>query len=454
MVQSGHHLFLWEKVEVGVFSGPDLSESGLVLSFDAGNRKCFANSAINSLSWNLGSGGATYYSQNGNTNENERVLGTDPFGKSSIVWETRASGDGNADGGWNSDYFGIDNTKLYRFSVWVKRTSTTSGGTFYLGLYGNASGIRRTDNNAVEGNPYWECSGTSKFDKDVWYLVVGHCYPYNTSYTGQHPETGIYTVSGGATKVLSINACNIGADVKWAGSDVTSAVHRCYHYYCGDSTTRLQLFDPRIDAIDGTEPSIAALLSGFTASRLANYNNDSIIGTFANTPTYSSANGGTLVFDGTNDRISTNFKPSGYRSYFVWIKYNTVNSLPNGYSLTGTQEGNAYNYLGISNGGYFYYYMGTNGEQVNGTILSPNVWYCQGLTLSSDGYVRAYLNGNLVSTLASGVGNTATNEFSIGCVNQNHWVNGQIAGVFQYNRALTAAEIQQNFNANRGRFGI
>jgi hypothetical protein len=168
----------------------------------------------------------------------------------------------------------------------------------------------------------------------------------------------------------------------------------------------------------------------------------------------SADNLGALSFGGVNDRIYTDFKPSGYRSYFVWIKYNIVNSLPNGYSLTGTQEGSAYNYLGISNGGYFYYYMGTDGEQVNGTILSPNVWYYQGVTLSPDGYARAYLNGNLVSTLASGVGNTATNEFSVGCVNQNHWVNGQIAGVFQYNRALSASEIQQNFNANRSRFGV
>jgi hypothetical protein len=452
---------------VGVFSGPDLSESGLVLSFDAGNRKCFANSVINSLSWNLGSGGATYYSQNGNTNENERVLGTDPFGKSSIVWETRPSGDGNADGGWNSDYFGIDNTKLYRFSVWVKRTSTTSGGTFYLGLYGNASGIRRTDNNTVEGNPYWDCRGTGGFEKDVWYLVVGHCYPYNTSYTGQHPESGIYTVSGGTTKVASINACNIGADVKWAGSDVTSAVHRCYHYYCGDSTTRLQLFDPRIDAIDGTEPSIATLLSGFTASRLANYNNDSIIGTFANTPTYSSSNGGSIVFDGTDDYVripyNNNLNPTTI-TVSAWIKRNQAVNYAHfiGLPINNSTWNAPYMSYGVE-------YIGTTDTisfplgftdntfaYTNASAYGNNRWFYFAATYDQSN-VKVYIDGALITTRAeTKTLYNSTADFYIGAINTSsqYPLNGNIAQVQIYNKALSAAEIQQNFNANRGRFGI
>jgi hypothetical protein len=177
-------------------------------------------------------------------------------------------------------------------------------------------------------------------------------------------------------------------------------------------------------------------------------------GTLLNGPTFSSANGGSIVFDGSNDRVSTNFKPTGYRSYFIWIKYNTTSSLPNGYSLTGTQEINAYNYVGIENGGRFYYYMGTNGTSVTNTILSPNIWYNQGVTLSNDGNARAYLNGVLISTISSGVGNTATNEFSVGCVNQNHFVNGNVASVLQYNRVLTQEEITSNFNNQKSRYGL
>jgi hypothetical protein len=181
-------------------------------------------------------------------------------------------------------------------------------------------------------------------------------------------------------------------------------------------------------------------------------NNNS--GSLVNGPTFNSANGGSIVFDGTNDRVSTPFKPSGYRSYFIWVRYNIITGLSNGYSLTGTQEVNAYNYIGISNGGYFYYYFGTNGQEVTSTILNPNTWYYQGITLSNDGFARAYLNGNLISTLSSGVGNTSTSEFSVGCVNQNHFINGNISSVIQYNRTLSASEILQNYNSIKSRFNL
>lgn len=446
---------------MGVFSGPDISESGLVLALDVANRKTFANSVINSISWSLGSGGATGYSQNGSTVENERVTGTDPFSKSATVWETRPTGTTDADGGWNSDWYNIDNTKLYRFSVWVKRTTSTSGGTFYLGLYGNASGIRRTDNNTVEGNPYWECSGTSKFNQGVWYLVVGHCYPHNTTYTGQHPETGIYTVAGGTTKVLSINACNIGTDVKWAGSDVTQTIHRCYHYYCSDSTTRLQLFDPRVDVIDGTEPSIINLLSGFTASRLTDLigtNN----GTFVNGPTYSSANGGSVSFDGTNDFILTD-SPVTYGNNTTWEAWvyctdnvSTYNMFMGRYlPYFGFYAGHRFIFSNIIGGSQYTIYTPTN--------LALNTWYHATFTTSYDGTnttMRTYVNG--VET-ASGVfagtqGNYSTN-FMVGDGNNYYntsWYpfQGRISNVKVYNRTLTMSEIQQNFNATRGRYGI
>jgi hypothetical protein len=177
-------------------------------------------------------------------------------------------------------------------------------------------------------------------------------------------------------------------------------------------------------------------------------------GALTNGPVFSSANGGSIVFDGVNDRISTNFKPSGARSYFIWVKYNIINSLPGGYSLTGTQEVNAYNYLGIQNGGYFYYYAGTSGGQLTSVLLSANTWYQQGFVLFSDGSRKLYLNGLEVASQSGGLGSTATAEFSVGCVNQNHWINGSIPFVTQYNKTLSASEVQQNFNATRGRYGI
>lgn len=214
--------------------------------------------------WTTGSGSSSGYGQNGNTGENERVVGTDPWGNSAIVWETRASGDGNADGGWNADTISIDRSKLYRFSVWVKRTSATGSGTFYFGTAGGSECPNALGTNTQMCNPYWHCANTGTLTQNQWYLTVGHVFPSTYSSTIPHPDTGLWTVSNNSiyslTKAQNINQCNIsGGDLKW-GASSDSTYHRTYHYYCGDNTTRLQFFDPRLEICDGTQPTIQALL--------------------------------------------------------------------------------------------------------------------------------------------------------------------------------------------------
>jgi len=214
---------------------------------------------LDPYSWTTGSGGIGSFSQNGSTDENERVIGTDPFGNSSVLWETRANGSAADDGGWNHSSFSVDNTKLYRLSVWVKRTSSSAGGTFYLGTNGGGQCVLRLDGSyGEECNPYWDCRGTGGLTQNQWYLVVGHVFPHTYPNSNQHADTGLWTTSG--TKVGGINGCNIGNDMKF-GPSTTSLNHRTYHYYCGDNTTRLQFFEPRVDLCDGSEPRITDLLN-------------------------------------------------------------------------------------------------------------------------------------------------------------------------------------------------
>lgn len=190
------------------------------------------NPNLLTVNWTTGSGGTGMFNQNGSTVENERVNGTDPWGNSAVVWETRPTGTADADGGWNTDYFNIDRTKLYRFSVWVKRTSSTTGGTFYLGMYDNVV-VNELLTDTEEGNPYWSCSNISWLTQNVWYLVVGHVFPSNTRHRTNHPDTGHYTVSGGTAGRGNIDFCNIAGDLRWNAS-ATQAIHRVYHYYCPD----------------------------------------------------------------------------------------------------------------------------------------------------------------------------------------------------------------------------
>ncbi len=220
---------------------------------------------FDSSNWAVGSGtlskttygGSFSFTQNGLTSENERVLGTNPFGQESVVWETRPVGDNNADGGWNSVYtdMPIDSTKMYRFSVWFKKTSVDSSGRVYLGLRGYSgstnTGVFILTTGASNTNPYFFYRNISDFDKDKWYLIVGHTHPHNTAATVASVDSGVYDVDG--NKVFAAN------DFKWK-ADNNYTIHRTYHYYSTISTPRLQFFDPRIYIVDGSEPSVEEML--------------------------------------------------------------------------------------------------------------------------------------------------------------------------------------------------
>ena len=179
-------------------------------------------------------------------------------------------------------------------------------------------------------------------------------------------------------------------------------------------------------------------------------------GTLTNGPTYSSSNGGSILFDGTNDRVSTGLFPTGVRSYMIWIKYNSATGT-GGYQLTGTQQGDAYTYTGRQDNGNPYTYGGSggNGGATTGYTLNTATWYYQGFTLAANGDLAIYLNGSLIETkTGNGLGSTPTSEFSIGCINTYHFVNGNIAVVHLYDRVLSTAEVLQNYNAQKSRFGL
>jgi len=445
------------------FHSPKAITSNLVLTWDPANTRSYGlySPLIDSTSWTLGSGGVGNFSQNGNTGENERVYATDPFGNTSLVWETRASGDNQADGGWNNGYYNIDNTALYRFSVWVRRTSSSSGGTFYFGLYGNGSvfGVERTDNGANENNSYWECVGTSALTQNQWYLVTGHCYPYTQSTSIRHPDTGYFTIAGGTTKVMNIGGCNIGNDPRWL-AQTTSTLHRVYHYYCADSTTRLQLWCPRIDKCDGTQPSIRDMLEGRTSGLVDLKNN--IVGSISGSVTKDSAGGGSLAFAGGNTShavVKTNFSfPSDAVSCEFWVK--TTDTSCGIISYANSVSDNAF--LLFNTAPLDVYINGS--AYSSGITCNDNVWthICITRTQGS-GSIKTYKNGSLVTSVTGVTGTIASGGTLVlgqeqdavgGSFDAGQAFSGNLGVMRFYNRELTATEITENFNATRARYGV
>jgi hypothetical protein len=446
-----------------VNNGPQIVRSGLILGLDASARRSYLpNSLINMNNWTVSTGGVTGYSQNGQTNENQRTITTNPWVDSDVIWGSYPNGSDFDDGGWNTDWFNIDNTKLYRFSVWVKRTSSTYGGTFYLGMYANGDGSRRMDNSAVEGNAYWNCTGTGGLTQDVWYLYVGHVYPWNTSYTGRHPNTGYYFVNN-PTKQGDVNGCNIGTgDLKWS-TNSTQGIHRTYHYYCADSTTRLQFYDPRVDLVDGKEPSITELVN-YSPARWRNLASNSINFSISSKPTYSTTAKGLFNFNGSSTFFTSPENSSFNTETFTiecWARTSSINQ--NGFLF---EKGNV-------NSQYAVFLENPNIKIRTNTGLSgladlqftaasyiqANVWFL--VTASySYGLKKFYINGVLLGTqTVSGTLNTNANGMSIGVYGgenggRGYYFNGDIANLRFYNRVLTDAEVSQNYQATKSRFGL
>lgn len=429
---------------MGTYTGPRIVTDGLILDLDIANSKSFLDAAntslINTSTWTAGNNAVTGYTLNETAaNENSRSVSTDPFGKSNMIWGTFASGDNNGDGGWNTDYYAIDRTKLYRFSVWVKRTSSTSSGNFYFGLYGNGPtfAVKRNDGGGNEGNPYWDCVNVGTFTQNVWYLVTGHAYPAGTSNVVTHPDTGVYTISGGTTKDRNPNFCNIGGDVQWL-TDTTSTAHRTYHYYSGDNTTRLQFAWPRIDLCDGNQPSIRDLLAKSPAEM---YDNSALGNHHYMQGYYVPNSSAPRKFDITQTNwITRSGALAGVSSTCTVVMW---------YATTDGQElwvrGNdaGDTYLSASNANdYYHNNVGTPTNFVDlKTVTNPET-------------PVDYRDGNYHMWEAKSVNFSGWTKFDWFGYGGDWNMTGKLSRIMVYNRNLSADESARNYAALRGRFSI
>lgn len=196
--------------------------------------------------WTVGTGSVSGFGQNGATSENSRELGRNHIGEEVVLWKATPDASSNADGGWNSSWRPAFNTTSYRFSIWIKKTNSNYGST-YFGFYANASGSLRL-NGTYNSNPYFFAGDLPKLNR--WYLLVG--YVHKSSHTGTTNTGGIYDGTTGE-KVRTLT------DYKLK-NNVTSLRHRSYLYYDTNILDRQYFYEPRIDPINGNEPTIHELL--------------------------------------------------------------------------------------------------------------------------------------------------------------------------------------------------
>ena len=136
----------------------------------------------------------------------------------------------------------------------------------------------------------------------------------------------------------------------------------------------------------------------------------------------------------------------------LWIKYDTLSSSGGGgYSLTGVQQsGDKYLYTGLTSNGVGYSYAGNTGGSYSFTFSAATWYYIA--TVMDSGTTRHYVNGVQVATRTYTSSVASTTPVMIGAINNQHEVDGSIPITRIYNKALSASEVQQNYNAQKNRF--
>jgi len=181
-------------------------------------------------------------------------------------------------------------------------------------------------------------------------------------------------------------------------------------------------------------------------------------GTLTNNPLYNGTSSGTIVFPGNIDnRVQTSYGPT-FTNFTISLWFKDNNSVQFGRLIDKSYTGG--------------FWLGRNGSTANswgGGILESSPPYGIYLTLT-DGqwhFLTSIRSGTSHILYGDGITNTTNNTVSATALDTTTlaiggWSNGlgsqqftgNISNVLFYNRALTATEVLQNYNATKSRFGL
>jgi hypothetical protein len=180
-------------------------------------------------------------------------------------------------------------------------------------------------------------------------------------------------------------------------------------------------------------------------------------GSILNGVGFTSSNNGSFVFDGTNDRIDFGTVPAnttGTSTVGCWVKTTTTAQC-----MTVTFDAYGVIYINrFTTGKILAFFDGTTGNNssadVSNTSVNDGYWHY--LAATNNGTTCSmYIDGVLDKTYSEtpSYGTSIYNQIA-GQADGNNHMNGSVSSAHIYNRALTAQEILQNYNATRKRFGL
>jgi len=302
-------------------------------------------------------------------------------------------------------------------------------------------------------------------------LIANNTANYGPSFfSGIDPPSGGYTIylnkaSGGPsiycpandTQLINITNRNIAGTVGSPAGYTTVA--QCLEYFAtqtdklcvnfnyeGIVTNGLML---NYDA--GFDPSYPT-----TGSTWYDLSGNSYNGTLTNGPTFNSANSGSIVWDGVDDYADTGKTATQlgfYNANYTMEAWVYPTSITGDRTMFGTnQQATQQGLHLIFRGGNIY--QGHYSSDFQAGTVTVNNWYQIVFTFNaSNGACQIFKNG--VSQGTGGISpflgttNVLIARWGIGT---NFIGNGGIYRI--YNRVLSSSEISQNYNAQKGRYGL
>ena len=461
---------------MGLAHHPNVVSDGLIFCADPANKRCYSGSGDTCTDL---AGGVT------GSLENDTSLSSD--------WNGVFDFDGT------DDYIDFGSPAALQNEVgtvigWARwdSTSTSQGGLVaYLTNHSSLNngwnllnyGTQKIGWNFANnsgGYEWWTGSSSYKFDQNEWVMVAmtfaGYGNPVNTYKNGIliHTDSTQAVVLTYVGATLIIGSTDTGSYGDWQGQ--IGPVYIYDRVLTADEVSQnyealKPRFVPRITKSgmfanwDAGDPQ--SYSGGTTWKDTANHYDGTLENDDDGSLTFDSANGGSLVFDGTDDYvgpIAIGDHSSTARSVIIWAAADS-------YAQSNNDEFIAFNSatdkfsasLGLSNHyGYFYFkskmtHTSTYQGGIASTSLVNGSWHCWAVTINaSDEIVAIYQDGES-KTSGSNNGFSLKDDTYIGCRMQSGSVQypwaGKIGTVRLYTKTLSAAEILDNYNKTKARFG-
>ena len=182
-------------------------------------------------------------------------------------------------------------------------------------------------------------------------------------------------------------------------------------------------------------------------------------GTLTGGPTYTSADGGSIVFDGTNDFVQCSGSLTVTAATFVvWIRRNGTQSDYDGILYSRGSTATGIQFFGTTNRIAYTWNNAVNTYTWDSGLTLPDLTWCMVAVSVTSTAATAYLcqsSGITSATNTVSHASTTLDDIKIGQDDLGgRFFNGNIAIAQLYNIALSAEQVAQNFAADRARFGL